>query len=57
MPHAALADILHENFDFGVRRGRRAGWDDFNNPAVEEQYPPDLELEPVHLDIHFSGIA
>ena len=24
---------------------------DFTNPNVAEQYPPDLELEPVHLDI------
>lgn len=25
--------------------------DIFNDPGIEEQYPPDLELEPVHLDI------
>jgi aminopeptidase N len=29
----------------------RAYADDFSDPNVEKQYPPDLELEPVHLDI------
>jgi aminopeptidase N len=29
----------------------RACADDFSDPNVDEQYPPDLELEPVHLDI------
>jgi aminopeptidase N len=27
---------------------------EFDDPAVEKQYPPDLELEPVHLDIDLS---
>ena len=29
----------------------RAYTDDFSDPNVEQHYPPDLELEPVHLDI------
>ena len=27
---------------------------DFTNPNVAEHYPPDLELEPIHLDIDLS---
>ncbi|MEZ4712510.1 MAG: M1 family aminopeptidase [Caldilineaceae bacterium] len=58
MPHAALADLLYKEADFDLRHTRRAGWDDFDNLNVAEQYPPDLDLEPVHLDIDlFIDIA
>ncbi len=30
---------------------QRAFDDDFSDPTVEVHYPPDLELEPIHLDI------
>jgi aminopeptidase N len=30
---------------------QRASDNDFSDPNVEEHYPPDLELEPIHLDI------
>ncbi|MGB0384592.1 MAG: M1 family aminopeptidase [Ardenticatenaceae bacterium] len=32
-------------------RRRRAFMNDFDDPNVEAQYAPDLELEPIHLDI------
>ena len=31
--------------------GRGAGSADFTIPGAAPQYPPDLELEPMHLDI------
>ena len=43
---------------FEIYRRHTTLTDDFVNPDVPGQYPPDLELEPVHLDIDlFIDIA
>ena len=36
---------------FKVHRQLANRTSDFENPNVPENYPPDLELEPVHIDI------
>jgi len=46
-------DFYYHKFAF---TGCHSSANKFNDPGIEEQYPPDLELEPVHLDIdlHFD---
>jgi aminopeptidase N len=41
-------------FDETFTRRWRGPADVFGDPNVERQYPPDLEVEPVHLDIDLS---
>lgn len=47
MPIAEHLNFYHRQRSFG---------NPFDDPTIEEQYPPDLELEPIHLDIdlHFD---
>ncbi len=39
------------NREFNREFTQRAYADPFSEPGIEKQYPPDLELEPQHLDI------
>jgi aminopeptidase N len=52
MPLSQLQQRWMHDVDHALwhRRGQRR-WEDFADPAVAEQYPPDLELEPTHLEI------
>lgn len=52
MPSSRLMENAIDHIDRArIHRRSAARWNDFNDPNVEPQYPPDLELEPVHLTI------
>ena len=45
-----MADISRDWSDL-LRHSRRVVPPKFDDPALPEHYPPDLELEPIHIDI------